>query len=101
MFFAPGTSEDALMEAALEAGADDVVPQEDGSIEVITPAYEFAAIKDILIAKGFTPELGEVTMRPDAESELTGDDAEKMQKLLDALESLDDVQEVFTNASME
>jgi YebC/PmpR family DNA-binding regulatory protein len=101
MFFAPGTSEDALMEAALEAGADDVAPQEDGSIEVITPAYEFTAIKDILIAKGFTPELGEVTMRPDAESELSGDDAEKMQKLLDALESLDDVQEVFTNASME
>jgi transcriptional/translational regulatory protein YebC/TACO1 len=89
------------MEAALEAGADDVAPQEDGSIEVITPAYEFTAIKDILIAKGFTPELDEVTMRPDAESELSGDDAEKMQKLLDALESLDDVQEVFTNASME
>jgi transcriptional/translational regulatory protein YebC/TACO1 len=68
---------------------------------VITPAYEFAAIKDALIAKGFTPELGEVTMRPDNETELAGDDAEKMQKLLDALEALDDVQEVFTNASME
>jgi transcriptional/translational regulatory protein YebC/TACO1 len=101
MFFAPGTSEDALMEAALEAGADDVIPQEDGSIEVVTPAYEFAAIKEALIAKGFTPELGEVTMRPDADTELSGDDAIKMQKLLDALEALDDVQEVFTNASME
>jgi YebC/PmpR family DNA-binding regulatory protein len=101
MFFAPGTSEDALMEAALEAGADDVIPQEDGSIEVVTPPYEFAQIKDALIAKGFSPELGEVTMRPDTESDLSGDDAIKMQKLLDALESLDDVQEVFTNASIE
>ena len=101
MFFAPGTSEDALMEAALEAGADDVIPQEDGSIEVVTPAYEFATIKEALIAKGFTPELGEVTMRPDADTELSGDDAIKMQKLLDALEALDDVQEVYTNASME
>ena len=78
-----------------------MVPQEDGSIEVITPAYEFTAIREALVAKGFTPELGEVTMRPDTETELSGEDAEKMQKLLDALESLDDVQEVFTNASME
>jgi transcriptional/translational regulatory protein YebC/TACO1 len=101
MFFAPGTSEDTLMEAALEAGAIDVIPQEDGSIEVVTPPYEFSQIKDALIAKGFSPELGEVTMRPDAESDLSGEDAIKMQKLLDALESLDDVQEVFTNVSME
>jgi YebC/PmpR family DNA-binding regulatory protein len=101
MFFAPGTSEDSLMEAALEAGADDVIPQEDGSIEVVTPPYEFAQIKDALITKGFSPELGEVTMRPDTETDLSGEDAIKMQKLLDALESLDDVQEVFTNASME
>jgi YebC/PmpR family DNA-binding regulatory protein len=89
MFFAPGTSE------------DDVIPQEDGSIEVVTPPYEFAQIKDALIAKGFSPEMGEVTMRPDTETDLSGEDAIKMQKLLDALESLDDVQEVFTNASME
>ena len=101
MFFAPGTSEDALMEAALEAGAEDVVTQEDGSIEVITPAYEFAGIRETLIAKGFSPELGEVTMRPDNETELAGEDAQKMQKLLDALEALDDVQEVFTNASLD
>ena len=101
MFFAPGTTEDALMEAALEAGADDVVTQDDGSIEVITPAYEFAGIRETLIAKGFAPELGEVTMRPDNETELTGEDAQKMQKLLDALEALDDVQEVFTNASLD
>ena len=101
MFFAPGTPEDALMEAALDAGAEDVIPQEDGSIEIITPAYEFSQIKEQLITKGFTPELGEVTMRPDNEIELLGEDGEKMQKLLDALENLDDVQEVYTNASIE
>ena len=101
MFFAPGTSEDSLMEAALDAGAEDVIPQDDGSIEVITPAYEFSQIKEQLIAKGFTPELGEVTMRPDNEIDLSGEDGEKMQKLLDVLENLDDVQEVYTNASIE
>ena len=89
------------MEAALDAGAEDVIPQDDGSIEVITPAYEFSQIKEQLIAKGFTPELGEVTRRPDNEIDLSGEDGEKMQKLLDVLENLDDVQEVYTNASIE
>jgi YebC/PmpR family DNA-binding regulatory protein len=101
MLFAPGTDEDKLMEAALEAGAEDVVTNDDGSIEVITDPYEFAAVKDALAKAGLQPELSEVTMKPANENELTGDDAVKMQKLLDALESLDDVQEVYTTAVMD
>lgn len=98
MLFAPGTDEDQLMEAALEAGAEDVVSNDDGSFEVVTDPYEFAAVKEALVKAGLQPELGEVTMKPANENELTGDDAAKMQKLLDALESLDDVQEVYTTA---
>ncbi len=98
MLFAPGTDEDKLMEAALEAGAEDVVSNDDGSIEVVTGPYEFATVKEALVKAGLQPELGEVTMKPANENELTGDDAAKMQKLLDALESLDDVQEVYTTA---
>ncbi|QID19335.1 YebC/PmpR family DNA-binding transcriptional regulator [Nitrogeniibacter mangrovi] len=98
LMFAPGTDEDALMEAALEAGADDVVTNDDGSIEVITDPGEFSDVKEALEAAGFTAEIGEVIMKPQNETELTGDDAAKMQKLLDALESLDDVQEVYTSA---
>ena len=101
LIFAPGTSEDALMEAALEAGADDVVANDDGSIEVITPPYEFVNIKETLEKAGFKAEMGEVTMKPAAETALAGDDAAKMQKLIDALESLDDVQEVYTSAVMD
>ena len=101
MLFAPGTDEDKLMEAALEAGAEDVVTNEDGSIEVVTDPYEFAAVKEALVKAGLQPEVGEVTMKPANENELTGDDAVKMQKLLDALESLDDVQEVYTTAVMD
>ncbi|MDP3481742.1 MAG: YebC/PmpR family DNA-binding transcriptional regulator [Sulfuricella sp.] len=101
MLFAPGTDEDKLMEAALEAGAEDVVTNDDGSIEVVTDPYEFAAVKEALVKAGLQPELGEVTMKPANENELTGDDATKMQKLLDALESLDDVQEVYTTAVMD
>ncbi len=100
MLFAPGTDEDKVMEAALEAGAEDVVTNDDGSIEVITDPYEFAAVKEALTKAGLQPELGEVTMKPASENELAGDDAVKMQKLLDALESLDDVQEVYTTAVM-
>jgi YebC/PmpR family DNA-binding regulatory protein len=88
MMFAPGTDEAKLMDAAIEAGAEDVVTNEDGSIEVIT-ALEKA---------GFKPELAEVTMKPGTENVLTGDDAVRMQKLLDALEAVDDVQEVYTTA---
>jgi len=101
MLFAPGTDEDKLMEAALEAGAEDVITNDDGSIEVVTDPYEFAAVKEALVKAGLQPELGEVTMKPSSENELTGDDAIKMQKLLDALESLDDVQEVYTTAVMD
>jgi len=101
LMFAPGTDEDALMEAALEAGAEDVVSHEDGSIEVITAPYEYTAVKEALEKAGFKAEFGEVSMKPDNETELSGDDAAKMQKLLDALESLDDVQEVYTSAVFE
>jgi transcriptional/translational regulatory protein YebC/TACO1 len=86
------------MEAALEAGAEDVVTNDDGSFEVITDPYEFAAVKEALAKAGLQPELGEVTMKPANETELSGDEAVKMQKLLDALENLDDVQEVYTSA---
>jgi transcriptional/translational regulatory protein YebC/TACO1 len=98
MLFAPGTDEAALMDAAIEAGADDVLTNEDGSIEVITPPNDFAAVKDALEAAGFKPEFGEVTMKPQNETAFEGEDALKMQKLLDALEALDDVQEVYTTA---
>ncbi|MBW7862082.1 MAG: YebC/PmpR family DNA-binding transcriptional regulator, partial [Rhodocyclaceae bacterium] len=101
LLFAPGTNEDALMEAALEAGAEDVVANDDGSLEVITAPYEFGAVKDALAAAGFKPEFGEVTMKPLNETELDGDEALRMQKLIDALESLDDVQEVYTSAVFE
>lgn len=101
MFFAPGTDEEKLMESALEAGAEDVISNDDGSIEVITPPYEFMAIKAALEKSGFRSELAAVTMKPDNEVILTGENAVKMQKLLDALESIDDVQEVFTSAVIE
>ncbi len=96
--FALGTPEDKLMDAALEAGADDIVTNEDGSIEVISPPNDFQKVKDALEAAGFKAELAEVTMKPQTEVEFAGDDAAKMQKLLDALENLDDVQQVYTNA---
>jgi YebC/PmpR family DNA-binding regulatory protein len=101
LLFAPGTSEDALMEAALEAGADDVVTDEEGGIEVVCPPHEFSAVKETLEKAGFKAEMAEITMKPSTETVFTGDDAVKMQKLLDALENLDDVQEVYTNAVIE
>ncbi|RKQ56991.1 YebC/PmpR family DNA-binding regulatory protein [Vogesella indigofera] len=101
LVFAPGVDEDGLMEAALEAGADDVITNDDGSLEVITGPYEFSAIKAALEKAGYKSEMGEVTMRPQNETELTGDDAVRMQKLLDALEDLDDVQDVYTSAVMD
>ncbi|MDR2165909.1 MAG: YebC/PmpR family DNA-binding transcriptional regulator [Zoogloeaceae bacterium] len=100
MVFAPGADEAALMDAAIEAGAEDVVTNEDGSIEVLTAPGNFIAVRDALETAGFKPEFGEVTMKPEAEAELSGDDAVKMQKLLDALENLDDVQEIYTTAVM-
>jgi YebC/PmpR family DNA-binding regulatory protein len=101
LMFSPQTDENQLMDAALELGADDVIVHEDGSKEVITPPAEFSSIKDGLLAKGLTPEFGEVTMRPETETELIGDSALTMQKLLDALENLDDVQNVYSNASFD
>ena len=98
LMFAPGTNEDALMEAALDAGAEDVVTNDDGSIEVITGPWEFTSVKEALEKAGFAAEFGEVTMKPENAIELSGDEAARMQKLLDALESLDDVQEVYTSA---
>ena len=98
LVFAPGTDEDKLMEAALEAGADDVLASDDGSIEVLTAPHEFARVKQALEKAGFKADLGEVTMKPGNETGLAGEDAERMQKLLDALESLDDVQDVYTSA---
>jgi YebC/PmpR family DNA-binding regulatory protein len=101
MVFAPGTNEEKLMEAAIDAGAEDVVTSEDGSIEVITDPHEFHQVKTGIEKAGFKPEIAEVIMKPTTESVLTGEDAAKMQKLLDALESLDDVQEVYTSAVMD
>jgi YebC/PmpR family DNA-binding regulatory protein len=101
MIFAPGTDEDALMEVALDAGAEDIVSDEDGSIEVITGPHDFMDVKQRLEAAGFKAEIAEVTMKPANEVVFSGDDAVRMQKLLDALESLDDVQEVYTNAVIE
>ena len=101
MIFAPGTNEDALMEVALNAGAEDIVNNDDGSIEIITGPYDFLEVKQRLEAAGFKPEMGEVTMKADSEVIFTGDDAVKMQKLLDALEDCDDVQEVYSTAVIE
>ena len=98
MLFSPGTDEDRLMEAALEAGADDVLHHEDDSLEVVTPPYEFSAIRQALEKSGFNAEFAEVTMKPQNEVEFSGDEAVRMQKLIDALESLDDVQAVYTTA---
>ena len=100
MIFAPGTSEDKVMEVALEAGAEDVVTDDDGAIEVLTAPADFEAVKTALEAAGLTPDVAEVTMRPENTIELTGDDAARMQKLLDMIEELDDVQEVYHNAAL-
>ncbi len=101
MFFAPGTNEDALMEAALEAGADDVIADEEGGFEVLCAPYSLSDLRAALEKAGFTPEVAEVTMKPSTTTVFTGDDAAKMQKLIDAIENLDDVQEVYTNAIIE
>jgi YebC/PmpR family DNA-binding regulatory protein len=101
MIFAPGTDENGLMEVALDAGAEDISGNDDGSIEVIAMPHDFVNVKQALEAAGYKPEFAEVTMKPANEVIFTGDDAVKMQKLLDALENLDDVQEVYTTAVIE
>ncbi|MEO8079719.1 MAG: YebC/PmpR family DNA-binding transcriptional regulator [Caldimonas sp.] len=98
--FAPGTSEDAVMEAALDAGADDVLTHDDGAVEAIAPAPAFEAVKAAFDAAGLHAELAEVTMRPEASVALAGDDAERMTKLIDVLEDLDDVQALYHNAEI-
>ncbi len=98
---APGNDENKLMEAAIDAGADDVVTNDDGSVEVITGPNDLIAVKDALAKAGLKPEFAEVTMKPTIEVEMRGEDAQRMQKLIDALESLDDVQDVYTSALIE
>ncbi|MDB5829990.1 MAG: hypothetical protein JWQ73_4210 [Variovorax sp.] len=98
--FAPGTDEDKVMEVALEAGAEDVVTDEDGAIEVLSAVGDFEAVKNALDAAGLKPEVAEVTMRAENMVDVTGGDAAKMQRLLDILEDLDDVQEVYHNAAL-
>jgi YebC/PmpR family DNA-binding regulatory protein len=99
--FAPGTDVNRLMEAAIDAGAEDVLTNDDGSIEIITGPGEFSAVKSALEKSGIKPELAEVTMKPVTEIVLDGDDAARMQKLLDALEAVDDVQDVYTTAVLD
>ena len=101
LVFAPGTSEDKVMEVALEAGAEDVITDDDGAIEVLTAVGDFEAVKNALEAAGLKPDVAEVTMRAENTIDIAGEDAAKMQKLLDALEDLDDVQDVYHNASLD
>jgi transcriptional/translational regulatory protein YebC/TACO1 len=98
LVFAPGTNEDKVMEVALEAGAEDVITGDDGAIEVLSAWTELEAVKAALEAAGFKPEVAEVTMRAENPIELSGEDSTRMQKLLDMIEDLDDVQDVFHNA---
>ena len=100
MIFAPGTSEDKVMEVALEAGAEDVITDDEGAIEVLTAPADFEAVKAALEAAGLSAEVATVTMRAENTIELSGDDAERMQKLLDVLEDLDDTQDIFHNAAL-
>ena len=100
LIFAPGTDEDKLMDLALEAGAEDVITDEEGTIEVLTSVADFEAVKNALEAAGFKPEMAEVTMRAENTIEIEGEDALKMQKLLNVLEDLDDVQEIYHNAAL-
>jgi YebC/PmpR family DNA-binding regulatory protein len=98
---APGTSEDRVMEVAIDAGAEDVLTNEDGSVEVICAPGDFEAVKEALAKAGLTPAFAEVTMKPTTEVVLKGEEAARMQRLLDVLESLDDVQDVYTTAAIE
>ena len=100
LIFAPGSDENKIMEVALDSGADDVITGDDGAIEVLTPPAAFEQVKNALSAAGLTAELAEVTFRPENTIEIEGDDAVKMQKILDVLEDLDDVQEIYHNAAL-
>lgn len=98
LLYAPGANEDRIIEVALESGAEDIVSNDDGSIEVLTAPHDLGAVREALVKAGLKPELGEVTYKPLNETVFSGDDAVRMQKLLDALENLDDVQDVYTTA---
>jgi YebC/PmpR family DNA-binding regulatory protein len=100
LIFAPGSHENMIMEIALDNGADDVITGDDGAIEVLTPPAAFEQVKNALSAAGLNAELAEVTFRPENTIEIEGDDAVKMQKILDVLEDLDDVQEIYHNAAL-
>jgi YebC/PmpR family DNA-binding regulatory protein len=100
LIYAPGSSEEKIMEVALEAGADDVITDDDGAVEVLTSVGDFEAIKAALEAAGLVAEVAGITMRPENTVELSPEDAERMQKLLDVLEDLDDAQEVYHNAAI-
>jgi len=100
LIFAPGTSEDKVMEVALDAGAEDVITDDDGAVEVLTAFADFEAVKAALEAAGLVAEVAGVTMRPENTIELSGEDAERMQKLLDVLEDLDDTQDIYHNAAL-
>lgn len=101
LMYAPGTDENAVMEAALEAGAEDVITDEEGGIEVLTAPNDFGAVKTAMEAAGFKAEVADITMKPSTETVFAGEDGVKMQKLLDALENLDDTQQLYTNAVIE
>ena len=101
LIFAPDTDEDKVMEVALDAGADDVISDDDGAVEVLCAVADFEKVKDALAAAGLQPEVAEVTMRPENQIELAGEDAERMRKLLDVIEDLDDVQAVYHNAAID
>jgi YebC/PmpR family DNA-binding regulatory protein len=99
--FAPGTSEDAVLEAGLEAGAEDVMKNDDGSVELLCAPADFLGVKDALDKAKLKPELAEIVMKPTNESALAAGEAGRMKSLLDALESLDDVQDVYTTAVLD
>ncbi|MEY4267657.1 MAG: hypothetical protein RIS90_2192 [Pseudomonadota bacterium] len=101
LIFAPGTPEERIMDIALEAGADDVLTDDDGAVEVLTAPADFEAVRNALVAAGFVPEVAGVTMRAENMVELGGEEALRMQKLLDIIEDLDDVQEVYHNAQLD
>jgi len=101
LVFPPGTDEEVVMDAALDAGAEDIISNDDGSVEVITEANTFSDVKRALESVGLKAEYAEVTYKPTNENALAGEDTDRMQKLLDALEALDDVQEVYTTAVFE
>ena len=101
LIFAPGTPEERIMDLALDAGADDVLTDEDGAVEVLTAPADFESVRNALVAAGFVPEVAGVTMRAENMVELSGEEALRMQKLLDIIEDLDDVQEVYHNAQLD